>query len=279
MYTLNSKGRLLVVEKPQVMGILNITPDSFYEGSRIPADKVVEIAAQMVAEGADMLDIGGQSTRPGSARIGASEEAARVLPAIEAIRNAGLQVLISIDTYHSRVAKQAVLAGADMVNDISGGLMDEKMLPTVAALHVPYCCMHMKGVPESMQQQPQYHNLLVEIYDYFINRLEACRLAGIHDVIIDPGVGFGKSIEHNFILLNNLKALKLLGKPMLLGVSRKSFIWKSLQSSAAEALNGTTFFNTVGLMQGADILRVHDVKEAAECVKLFLLLKEKSSMA
>jgi len=269
MYTLNCKGKLLSLNTPVVMGIINITPDSFYEGSRQQAlDDILQQSKNMLTEGAAILDIGGQSTRPGSVQVGAEEEAKRVLPAIEAIHRQFPETIISIDTYHASVAKAAVDAGAAIVNDISGGMMDASMLSTVAALNVPYICMHMKGTPETMQQNPVYDDITKEVLDFFIERIDTCRRAGINDIIIDPGFGFGKTIEHNFMLLKNLGVFKILGKPILLGISRKSTIYKTLGVSANEALNGTTVLNTIGLQNGANILRVHDVKEAMEAVKL-----------
>ncbi len=270
MYTLNCKGKILSIETPIVMGIINITPDSFYAGSRQQAlEDIVQQAQKMLDEGAAILDIGGQSTRPGSEHVGADEEIKRVVPAIAAIVQQFPKAIISIDTYHATVAKAAVEAGAAMVNDVSGGMMDADMLATVAALKVPYVCMHMLGTPATMQHSPVYKDVTKEVLDFFIERIDACRRAGIHDVIVDPGFGFGKTIEHNFTLLKNLSVFKILGKPILLGISRKSTIYKTLSVTANEALNGTTVLNTVGLIHGASILRVHDVKEAVEAVKLF----------
>ncbi|MEO7311553.1 MAG: dihydropteroate synthase [Chitinophagaceae bacterium] len=269
MYTLNCKGKLLTINRPIVMGIINITPDSFYEGSRLEGtDDILKQAEKMLAEGAAILDIGGQSTRPGAEQMGPEEEISRVVPAIEVICRQFPEANISIDTYHATVAKAAVEAGACIVNDISGGMMDPEMLATVAALRVPYVCMHMQGTPTTMQQAPAYDDVTKEVLDYFIERIDACANAGIADVIIDPGFGFGKTIAHNFILLKNLEVFKILGKPVLLGISRKSTIYKTLGVTAAEALNGTTVLNTVGLLHGANILRVHDVKEAMEAIQL-----------
>ncbi|OIQ96012.1 dihydropteroate synthase [mine drainage metagenome] len=269
MFTLDCKGRLLIIDSPVVMGIINATPDSFYSGSRkSTVDAALHTAEQMLGEGATILDIGGQSTRPGSEKISVDEELLRVIPIIEAISKKFPQSFISIDTYHSAVAKHAVDAGAAIVNDISSGLMDTKMLTTVAKLKVPFVCMHMKGTPQNMQQNPVYENVTKEVIDFFIERIEACNLAGIKDIIIDPGFGFGKTIEHNFTLLKELGIFKQLQKPLLLGVSRKSMIYKTLNISAEEALNGTTVLNTIGLLNGANILRVHDVKEAVETIKI-----------
>ena len=270
MFSLNCRGKLLLIEKPLVMGILNITGDSFYAGSRLEnMDQLLHKARQMIAEGADILDIGGQSTRPGSTRISAEEEMKIVLPVIEMLVKEAGTVILSIDTYHAGVAKEAVNAGVSIVNDISGGAMDINMLETVAALRVPYVCMHIKGVPETMHRDIHYDDISKEVLDYFIQKINECRLAGIKDVIIDPGFGFGKTITHNFVLLKNLALFKMLEKPLMAGLSRKSTIYKTLNTSAEDALNGTTVLNTLALQNGADILRVHDVKEAKEAIILF----------
>jgi dihydropteroate synthase len=270
MFTLNCKGRLLALHQPVVMGIINITPDSFYKGSRkMNQDDILKQAEKNVIEGATMIDIGGLSTRPGSAEINPDEELQRVVPAVEAINKHFPEVFISIDTYRSKVAKESVEAGATIVNDISGGELDNEMIDTVAKLKVPYICMHMKGHPETMQQFAKYEDVTKEVLDYFIFRMETCRRAGIHDIVIDPGFGFAKTIQHNFKLLSELEAFKILQKPLLVGVSRKSTIYKTLGITSEEALNGTTVLNTIGLMKGANILRVHDVKEAVEAIKLF----------
>jgi dihydropteroate synthase len=269
MFTLNCNGKLLVIDKPIVMGIINVTPDSFYEESRHQEIEIIlQKAAQMHAEGATILDIGGQTTKPGSIEVGIAEECSRVLPVIAAIVAAFPNCYISIDTYHAAVANAAVKAGACMVNDVSGGMMDALMLPTVAALKVPYICMHMQGTPQTMQQNPTYQHVTKDVLDFFIARIAACKLAGIHDVIVDVGFGFGKTIGHNFELLKELSALKILNKPILAGLSRKSTIYKTLGNTANEALNGTTVLNTIALLNGATILRVHDVKEAVEAITL-----------
>jgi dihydropteroate synthase len=274
MFTLNCKGKLLTITQPIVMGIINTTPDSFYSNSQQQTtDAAVTKATQMLAEGATILDIGGQTTKPGSEEVGASEEIKRVVPAIEKIIQQFPDAIISIDTYHATVAQAAVQAGASMVNDVSGGLMDAAMLPTVAQLKVPYICMHMKGTPQNMQQNPVYENVTKEVLEFFIERIETCRLAGINDIIVDPGIGFGKTIAHNFQLIKDLSVFNILQKPVLLGVSRKSTIYKTLGITASEALNGTTVLNTIGLQNGATILRVHDVKEAVECMKLLEAMK------
>jgi dihydropteroate synthase len=269
MFTLNCKGRLLKIEKPIVMGIINITTDSFYSGSRnAGVDAALSTAEKMLSEGAHILDIGGQSTRPGAQNIGAEKELENVLPVIQAIVSKFPEAFVSIDTYFASVAKQAVEAGAHIVNDISGGNLDKNMLQTVGSLHVPYICMHTKGTPEIMQQLVHYENVTLEILDYFIKKIEECRLAGIADVVIDPGFGFAKTTEQNFELLKNLQLFSMLQKPLLVGLSRKNTIYKTLKTTPENALNGTTVLNTVALQNGAHILRTHDVKEAIETVEL-----------
>ena len=269
MFTLNCKGRLLVIDEPIVMGIINVTPDSFYSGSRKSSvDDVLRQAEKMLGEGATILDIGGQSTRPGSDDIGVEGELARVIPAVEAINQQFPNSFISVDTYYSKVAAEAVAAGATLVNDISSGTLDEEMIATVAGLQVPYITMHMKGTPKTMQQHATYENVVLEVLDFFIWKVEECRQAGIKDTIIDPGFGFAKTFSHNFTLLKNLPVFKMLEKPLLVGISRKATIYKTLGVTAEEALNGTTVLNTIGLLNGANILRVHDVKEAVEVIKL-----------
>jgi dihydropteroate synthase len=257
------------------MGIINITPDSFFAGSRQNGvDSVLAQAGKMIGEGAAILDLGGQSTRPGAERVGVSEEMSRVIPSIEAVKRRFPDVEISIDTFYSQVAKAAVEAGATIVNDISAGYLDDAMLTTVAALKVPYVCMHMKGDPQTMHQNPQYENVTLEVMDFFIRRIADCREAGITDIIADPGFGFGKTMAHNFQLMRELETFSMLGVPLLLGISRKSTIYKTLGSTADEALNGSTVLHTIGLLKGAQILRVHDVKEAREAI---LLIKAMAS--
>ena len=269
MYTLNCKGKLLVLDKPLVMGILNVTPDSFYDRHLLTGvDAIITHAGKMISEGADILDIGGQSTKPGSQRITIEEELARVLPFVILLQQKYPGLVLSIDTYYAEVAKAAVNAGADIVNDISGGDMDAAMLQTVAALQVPYICMHMRGTPETMQQKTNYDDVIKEVLDYFIEKIAACTAAGIKDVIIDPGFGFAKTIQHNFTLLKNLQAFQMLNKPILAGLSRKGTIYKTLGITVEEALNGTTVLNTLAFLNGAAIVRVHDVKEAKEIITL-----------
>lgn len=269
MFTLNCKGRLVTLEKPLVMGILNLTPDSFYGGSRVQSvDDLLRRAEKMISEGADILDIGGQSTRPGSRRVHADEELQRVLPAIEAVHRRWPEQLISVDTFYAVVASQAVAAGASLVNDISAATLDEAMIETVAELEVPYVLMHMKGHPETMQENPVYENVTLEVFDELNRKLADIRAAGIHDVIIDPGFGFGKTAVHNFQLLREMRFLQQLQCPLLAGVSRKGMVYKTLGITAEEALNGTTVLHTIALLNGANLLRVHDVKEAKEAIAL-----------
>ena len=270
MFSLNCKGKLLAIDKPLVMGIINITPDSFYEGSRKQSgESVLKQATKMLTEGADIIDVGGQSTRPRSERISAKEELKRVLPAVEIILKNFPDTIISVDTYQSVVAVELINAGASIINDVSAGNLDSSMIETVAKLQVPYICMHMKGTPQDMQQQSTYENVTTELLDFFIQKIDECKRAGINDVIIDPGFGFGKTIAHNFTLLKELLVFKMLEKPIMAGLSRKSTIYKTLGITAEEALNGSTVLHTLALLNGANILRVHDVKEAKEVIALW----------
>ncbi len=271
MFILNSKGKLLTVSRPLIMGIINRTPDSFYTGSRYPDDQhLLEHAEKMIREGASWLDIGGQSTRPGAELIDEEEELRRVIGAIDLLHRRWPEIPLSVDTWYSRVAREAVAAGAAIVNDISGGRFDPDMLPVVGSLKVPYICMHSKGTPATMNKDAVYDNVVKEVLDYFIRRIEDCRLAGIHDVIIDPGLGFAKTHAHNWELLRQLPVFRITGRPLLLGVSRKSTIYRTLGVTPEEALNGTTVLHTIGLLNGANILRVHDPREAREAITLIM---------
>lgn len=277
MYTLNGGGKLLSADRPLVMGIINSTPDSFYSGSRPGNEKdLLRQAEAMLREGADILDIGGQSTRPGAVRVGEEEELRRVVPFIELLLRHFPETFISVDTWYSRVAREAVTAGASMVNDVSGGLQDPAMLSVAGSLGVPYVCMHMKGTPATMNKEAVYTDVTKEVLDFFISRVEDCRAAGIHDIILDPGMGFAKNHRHNLELLRNLSVFRMLGYPILLGVSRKSTIYKLLGITPEEALNGTTVLHTLGLANGADILRVHDVREARQAITLVEAYKVKA---
>lgn len=269
MFTLNCKGKLLTATKSIVMGVINATPDSFYPGSRLDKpDEALQLAKQMLKDGAQIIDIGGQSTRPGSERISSVEELDRVLPIIEKLQQEIPEIILSIDTYHSNVAVAALHSGASIVNDISAGDMDANMISIVAKNGAPFICMHMKGTPETMQFNPQYNNLFEELIDFFSKKIQQCKQAGIHDILIDPGFGFGKTIAQNFEILRNLHIFKMFEKPVIAGLSRKATVYKTLGISTKEALNGTTVLNTIALLNGANILRVHDVKAAVEAVTL-----------
>jgi len=277
MFTLNCKGRPLTIDKPLVMGIINVTPDSFYKGSRFEStDAVLQQAEKMLKDGATILDVGGQSTRPGSERVSAAEELKRVIEPVRIIHDHFPRAYISIDTYHASVAKEAVAAGACIVNDISAGDMDKAMIGTVANMQVPYVLMHMKGTPQTMQQETNYIDINKEVLDFLINKREELQKARVTDIIIDPGLGFGKTSEQNFGLLRHLPLLNILNCPIMLGISRKSSIYKTLDISPQDALNGTTVLNTIGLLNGAVILRVHDVKEAIEAIKLVAVYQSTS---
>ncbi len=277
MYTLNCKGTLLDLSTPTVMGIINVTKDSFFEGSRATqtADILLK-ASTYLKEGATFLDVGGYSTRPGALEVSVEEELNRVLPAIDAIMQEFPDALVSVDTFRSTVAEAALKAGATMVNDISGGLLDPNMLPMVAKHQVPYIIMHMRGNPHTMMEDTHYDNITTEVLYYFSERLAAARQAGTNDIIVDPGFGFSKTLNQNFELFDHLELFRTLEAPMLVGISRKSMIYKTLDGTAGEALNGTTALHSIALEKGASILRVHDVKEAVECVTLREKLKQHS---
>tara|TARA_R110002050_G_scaffold116170_6_gene232511 strand:- start:449 stop:1273 length:825 start_codon:yes stop_codon:yes gene_type:complete len=267
--TINCKGKLIDLSSPKVMGILNITPDSFYDGGLYKNDGVIlNQVEKMGSEGATFIDVGAYSSRPNADHVSEDEELRRIIPIVELILKEFPETLLSIDTFRSEVAKQCIDTGACMINDISAGHLDNHMLHTIADLHVPYIMMHMRGTPQTMQQDTNYDNLVKDIIYYFSERIKAVKALGIIDIIIDPGFGFAKTLEQNFELLNKLELFKMIEKPILVGVSRKSMIYKRLDTSAKEALNGTSVLNTVALQKGASILRVHDVKEAMECVTL-----------
>ena len=269
---INCNGRLVDVSQPMVMGILNITPDSFYDGGKYKyVDNILERVDQMLSEGADIIDIGAYSSRPGAKDISTNEELDRLKTALEPIRNKYPDILISIDTFRAEVAKYVVENyKVDIINDISAGDMDDKMLETVAKLNVPYIIMHMKGTPQSMQVKPEYEkDVIFEVIDYLAAKVKRLSHLGVHDVIVDPGFGFGKTLAHNYEILKRLEEFKILEKNILVGVSRKSMIYNLLGSTPAEALNGTTALNMMALERGAKILRVHDVKEAKECVTIY----------
>jgi dihydropteroate synthase len=252
------------------MGILNATKDSFYAASRTPnVNSALAMAEKMVQEGADIIDLGGQSTRPGATALSVQEEWQAIAPILTILRDTYPHILISIDTFYAEIAQKAVALGADIINDVSGGNMDNNMISIVGKLNVPFICMHMQGTPSTMQINPQYSNVVKEVLDYFIAKKLECNKAGIKDVIIDIGFGFGKTMEHNYDLLHNLGMYKnILELPILAGLSRKSMIYKKLGLTADESLNGTTVLNTIAILNGASILRVHDVKEAVQVVNL-----------
>jgi dihydropteroate synthase len=269
MFTLNCKGKLITITKPLVMGVINTSPNSFYSNSQqTTISSILAKAEQMLHEGATIIDVGGLSTKPSSQPITLDEELNRTIPAIEAISKTFKNAIISIDTYNAEVAKQAVHAGASIVNDISGGNFDELMFTTVANLNVPYICMHIQGNPQTMQKNPTYDNVTKDVLQFFIDKIQKIQEANIKDIILDIGFGFGKTTEHNMQLLKELNIFSILIKPLLIGVSRKSTIYKTLGITPEEALNGTTVLHTIGLLNGANILRVHDVKEAVECINL-----------
>jgi len=273
--TLNCKGTLLDLSEPLVMGILNVTPDSFFDGGKYTkADNVLAQVSKMLEDGATIIDVGGMSSRPGAEVIDEKEELKRVLPVIEQIVTKFPEVIISIDTVNAKVAEKSVEAGASIINDISAGSLDDKMFETVAKVGVPYVLMHMQGRPETMQAQPTYEDMMTNILDFFIEKIGRLRALKVKDIILDPGFGFGKTIEDNYHLLKNIDAFKILGLPLMVGISRKSMIYKVLETSAQEALNGTTVLNTLALENGAKILRVHEVKEAMETIKLWKKFNE-----
>jgi dihydropteroate synthase len=274
-YSINCKGRLIHLSRARVMGILNITPDSFFDGGKFTEENtILERVRQLVTDGAEIIDIGGASSRPGSSLVPESEEEARLIPTVELVAKAFPDLIISVDTWRSTLAEKAIQKGAHIINDISAGQFDPHMFETVARLQVPYIIMHLQGGVQSMHRKFDYSDLLVEVIQYFQEKINMLRKMGVKDIIIDPGFGFSKTTTDNFLLLKNLSALQILDSPILVGISRKSMINKTLEISAAEALNGTTVLNTVGLMGGASILRVHDPKEAVECIKLVQALTE-----
>lgn len=273
---INAGGTLLDLDIPKVMGILNITPDSFYPGSRYNTEgEILKAAGRMLEEGADILDVGGYSSRPGASYVSEDEEQRRVIGTIKLLLREFPGTIISVDTFRSEIALEAVLqAGALVINDISGGEADGKMFSTVVRLNVPYIMMHMKGEPSTMQKNPVYDDIVADILKYFSEKIYRLRSSGVKDIIIDPGFGFGKNTDHNFELLKRLEDFQVTGLPLMVGISRKSMVWKTLGLTADEALNGTTAMHAVALTKGADILRVHDVKEAVQTVHLISKLKK-----
>ncbi|MDO5969990.1 dihydropteroate synthase [Flavivirga aquimarina] len=272
--TINCKGKLIDLTTPKVMGILNITPDSFYDGGRHKNENdILKHVETMLNEGATFIDVGAYSSRPNADHVSEVDELKRILPIVNIILKEFPNALLSIDTFRSQITKQCIEAGAALINDISAGQLDSNMLQTVADLHVPYSMMHMRGTPQTMQQQTDYDDIIKEVLFYFSERIAAAKQLGIVDVIIDPGFGFSKTLEQNYELLNKLERFNIIEKPILAGISRKSMIYKTLETSPKEALNGTSVLNTIALQKNAAILRVHDVKEAMECIKLVESLK------
>lgn len=267
--TLNVNGKLIDFSLPKVMGIINITPDSFYSGSRFESDKeILNHVQKLLSDGADMIDIGGYSTKPGAADVSEEEETKRLIPTIKAIVNEFSDLIISVDTFRSSVAEKSIEAGAHIINDVSGGTLDPHMFATVGKLKVPYILMHMRGNPQNMNSLTDYDDLIFDITYYFSEKIAELYSLGVKDIILDPGFGFSKTITQNYQLLNEMDSFSILELPILAGLSRKSMIWKSLNIEPELALNGTTVLNTIALQKGADILRVHDVKEAKECIEL-----------
>ena len=267
---INIRGNLYDFSSPKVMGILNITPDSFYDGGNFNDNqKIKNHIKKMINDGMDILDIGGYSSRPGASEVSISEELERVIPTLIFIKKNFKNLIISIDTFRSEVAKASLIEGADIINDISAGVFDSKMMDVISKFNCPYILMHMKGNPRNMQNSPKYKHTAVEIIQFLAERIKVARKKNIVDIIVDPGFGFGKTVEHNFEILNNLENFKALDAPLLTGFSRKSMIFKTLKTTSDEALNGTSSVNTIALMKGANILRVHDVKEAKECIILY----------
>ncbi|MFM7053429.1 MAG: dihydropteroate synthase [Bacteroidota bacterium] len=267
---LNVGGRLLDLQTPKVMGILNVTDDSFYDGGKFThTASILRQAGKLIRDGADIVDIGGQSTRPGAKHLSEKAELRRVLPAVKSVLDKFPEAILSVDTWYSEVAGKCVEAGVAMVNDVSAGKIDTNMYKTLSKLKVPYVLMHMKGRPGNMQVNPRYRDVTTEVADFLLKEVSRLRKLGVVDIVVDPGFGFGKTIEHNFQLLKNLNHLKLIGCPILAGLSRKSMIYKTLDINSKNALNGTTALNMVALMNGAKILRVHDAKEANEAIMLF----------
>ncbi|MDB4014605.1 dihydropteroate synthase [Flavobacteriaceae bacterium] len=272
---LNIKGSVLDLSIPKIMGVLNVTPDSFYDGGIYSSEKkILKQVEKMVLDGADIIDVGGYSSKPGATPITVEEEEKRVIPIIKLIYKTFKERIISVDTFRSEISEKSINAGASIINDISGGDLDNNIYKIAGKYKTPYIIMHMRGNPSNMQNNPVYKNINYEIIKDLSKKIELAQSNGVGDIIIDPGFGFGKTIEHNYQILNNLKLYKILDKPILIGISRKSMIYKLLKTEPSKALNGTTVLNTIALINGANILRVHDVKEAKEVIKLCSFLKE-----
>jgi dihydropteroate synthase len=277
MYSINCKGTLVDLSSPKVMGILNITPDSFFDGGKYTSEKeIISHTEKMILDGATFIDIGAYSSRPGAKPISEEDELNRILPVVTNLVKEFPEIIISVDTFRSSIAKQCILNGAAIINDISAGSLDNNMFKTIAELQVPYIIMHMQGNPENMQANPTYNNIVQELLFYFSNKIAQLRKLGVNDIITDVGFGFGKTVAHNYHLLHHLKMFQNLEVPSLVGISRKSMLYKPLQINPEMALNATSSANTIALLHGANILRVHDVKEAMECIKIVDLLKNNS---
>jgi dihydropteroate synthase len=267
--TINCKGYLIDLSQPKIMGILNITPNSFYDGGKYKDElQILNQVERMLQDGATFIDVGAYSSKPNAEFVSEAEEISRLIPIIKLLIKKFPNILLSVDTFRSQVAKLAIENGVAMVNDISAGMLDKKMIETVAKLQVPYIMMHMRGNPQTMQSLANYEDVVKEMIFYFSERIQLARSFGMNDILIDPGFGFAKTLEQNYEVLQKLELFSILELPLLAGISRKSMIYKTLENSAEEALNGTTVLNTIALQKGAKILRVHDVKEAVECVKL-----------
>jgi dihydropteroate synthase len=268
--TINCKGQLIDLSTPKVMGILNITPNSFFDGGKYKNEnELLERVQKMLNEGADFIDIGAYSSKPNAEFVSEEEEILRIVPVVNLLQKHFPKIILSIDTFRAGVAKICIENGAAIINDISAGLLDDKMLETIAKYQVPYIMMHMKGTPQTMQTFTQYEDIIKEMLFYFSERIAVARSFGINDLIVDPGFGFAKTLEQNYIVMKKMELFQMLELPLLVGISRKSMIYKTLETNAESALNGTTFLNAIALTKGAKILRVHDVKEAVECVRLF----------
>lgn len=273
--TINCNGILIDLSTPKVMGILNCTPDSFYDGGKYKNEtEILSQVEKMSRDGATFIDVGAYSSKPNADFVTEDEELSRILPVVEVITKNFPEIFLSVDTFRSKVALQAIECGAHIINDISAGSLDDLMMTTVAKLQVPYIMMHMKGTPQTMQTLTDYENVIKEMLFYFSQKIAQARSLGINDCIIDPGFGFAKTVEQNFEIMQQFELFKMLELPLLVGISRKSMIYKTLETTAENALNGTTFLNAIALQKGANLLRVHDVKEAVECVKLFEMLKK-----
>jgi dihydropteroate synthase len=275
--SISLRGKRFSFEKPCIMGIVNVNSDSFYSGSRVDEHSILQFAQKHVDDGALFLDLGASTSKPGSSISDAEDEWKRLKPALEIVRNAFPEIYISIDTYHSSVARNAVELGADLINDISAGSIDTEMFETIAEIQVPYVLMHMQGIPKTMQQNPNYNDITNEVIEHLMRNVNTLQSKGVEDVIIDPGFGFGKTLEQNYQLFNNLDAFSIFEKPLLIGISRKSMITRLFDCNADEASNGSSILHTIALQNGANILRVHDVKPAMEAIRIVNKLNEMQS--